>query len=1141
MNFNKYFKKSKEDILLLLNEKNNLKELQIKYPIGVQLGKYWNAIEWINDEPYRLRVDCLILDSNSNIYILKTTKKTKWVNPLKYYRVPGGSLEKNLNIKQVAIMECMEEAGFRFPEHDIIETGISYIVDINWKDDDIFKKIYKETGIKMAGGKTYIVICRYWGIRDNSYLENEDSEIYKNGNFYPISEVKNILRKEHLQALSSYFGYKFTDESINENIDEKLENIIGKNDYSVVFDPEDFKDIKDLNLTDDENLGINFHIDENTSQQEFFSQNIISDEKKQIKDYFFNIFGYNTDNFQIDILPYLKGRYNGKYSIYSFKLEQLIEGMLYEREHTDDIILRIKITLDHLTENEDYYYYLRKENLYPIVESISDIDINFADNIKKLNNKNYLTTNWIINSDYDLTESYRIVRNFLLNNFVNLDINNYKRTIFNGVEDIIKVQFEWFNTPKLLNELKLGIEIEKEHFANDIYKCLEIALDHLVVFPTYYTTLLKIEKNFIKKSDKIKFLSESVQNDLNQIFGIEEQMKIVNFQKLYNEILKDKIEIGHLYIYFTNSAGILAKAITKVTKDPYNHTGICFDKNLETMISFDIKGGGLVYQHPLVSFNRNTTFELYRINITKKDLAKIIDFLDKLSKSNSYNFTTIFKSNLMGYESEIMDKNGKFKFTCATFTYFILNLINVEFNFKDDLNISKITPYDIFKYMKKKSVKFIADGNLYAYYYKVFGIDDDNTKIWKYGFKTMRQNIKNATLANSNNSLLILNNRIELQPIFEETLNEDIIDKKNSFNKLYNKADLSDHKGVGGIVRNSKNEILILFHNKYNAWSLPMGKVDNGNSIDYTLKKELKEEINIDVQNAQPIINYVKQYLRNGILVKVDFTIFDVIKYTGIPKNLEPKKHKKMIWMKYDDIIKLDNITDSIKAIINYYGGSTKYYNLNEETVDFDSNIINNKQNLNLLKNKEDHPSTIVISYYLDFSKDPIFSKYIKTQCNAIKNKKKYKDLFFDPIDNIHLFTIYDKYDSVLDEINEKINKLNKLIESDEYLANIEKSFIGKIGVLKNEIKQVSFNENEEKKNYVYGYIEIFSNYYDRLKKLLIDKYPFHVINDIFVYIYRYYIDSEDLYKEDQFFFENELTGKNILLGDLIKVKIELF
>lgn len=75
-----------------------------------------------------------------------------------------------------------------------------------------------------------------------------------------------------------------------------------------------------------------------------------------------------------------------------------------------------------------------------------------------------------------------------INNLINEKLLD-KKTL--SVEQI--AQKHNVSIQKIQQQLQIGIEVEKEHTSNyDVAK--EIALDHLMELPDYYTKLKKVEK-----------------------------------------------------------------------------------------------------------------------------------------------------------------------------------------------------------------------------------------------------------------------------------------------------------------------------------------------------------------------------------------------------------------------------------------------------------------------------------------------------------------------------------------------------------------------------------------------------------------------------------------------------------------------
>ena len=69
------------------------------------------------------------------------------------------------------------------------------------------------------------------------------------------------------------------------------------------------------------------------------------------------------DAYRVDIANFkdrLKGgRADGK-RISNYDLKELLEGIRFEREHTDDSLLALEMAMDHLETIPDYYYRLRR-------------------------------------------------------------------------------------------------------------------------------------------------------------------------------------------------------------------------------------------------------------------------------------------------------------------------------------------------------------------------------------------------------------------------------------------------------------------------------------------------------------------------------------------------------------------------------------------------------------------------------------------------------------------------------------------------------------------------------------------------------------------------------------------------------------
>lgn len=139
------------------------------------------------------------------------------------------------------------------------------------------------------------------------------------------------------------------------------------------------------------------------------------------------------------------------------------------------------------------------------------------------------------------------------------------------------------------------------------------------------------------------------------------------------------------------------------------------------------------------------------------------------------------------------------------------------------------------------------------------------------------------------------------------------------YNVVYTKGDLINHNAIAAVVYDDKKRILMQDHVKYNCWTIPVGKVDEGDTIEGTLIKEVQEECGITPTKYREITSYLKNYKRDNNLVRVNAHIFEVLEYKGKIRNLEPQKHRSFKFMTISEIKKLDATSDLTKVMIKYF------------------------------------------------------------------------------------------------------------------------------------------------------------------------------------------------------------------------------
>jgi 8-oxo-dGTP diphosphatase len=111
--------------------------------------------------------------------------------------------------------------------------------------------------------------------------------------------------------------------------------------------------------------------------------------------------------------------------------------------------------------------------------------------------------------------------------------------------------------------------------------------------------------------------------------------------------------------------------------------------------------------------------------------------------------------------------------------------------------------------------------------------------------------------------------------------------------------------GVGAHIINDNNEILLLrrsknCRNKVGYWTIPGGKVEFNESIADALKREIREEVDIDIDIIKLLC------VTNDIITKENqhwvAPQFLCKIISGIPKNMEPEKHDEINWFSLNNL-----------------------------------------------------------------------------------------------------------------------------------------------------------------------------------------------------------------------------------------------
>jgi 8-oxo-dGTP diphosphatase len=129
--------------------------------------------------------------------------------------------------------------------------------------------------------------------------------------------------------------------------------------------------------------------------------------------------------------------------------------------------------------------------------------------------------------------------------------------------------------------------------------------------------------------------------------------------------------------------------------------------------------------------------------------------------------------------------------------------------------------------------------------------------------------------------------------------------------------------GVGAIIFNENKEILLLLRKRppeAGYWSIPGGKVELFETIEDTIKREVKEELNVETEiiELMGVTNHI--VLEEGVHWVAPTFLVRIL--SGHIKNMEPEKHQDIKWFPVANLP--ENITITTQKAIEYLSNSDK-------------------------------------------------------------------------------------------------------------------------------------------------------------------------------------------------------------------------
>lgn len=121
---------------------------------------------------------------------------------------------------------------------------------------------------------------------------------------------------------------------------------------------------------------------------------------------------------------------------------------------------------------------------------------------------------------------------------------------------------------------------------------------------------------------------------------------------------------------------------------------------------------------------------------------------------------------------------------------------------------------------------------------------------------------------------------------------------------------------VGVVIRQQRFFVCRRLSHQHQGgkWEFPGGKIDQGETVEEALRRELKEEIGIDVQSTQTLMDITFSYPDKTVMLHVSI----VSDFTGKEYGAEGQENK---WVSFAELTQLDfpaanvQIIDKLKAL----------------------------------------------------------------------------------------------------------------------------------------------------------------------------------------------------------------------------------
>ena len=172
-------------------------------------------------------------------------------------------------------------------------------------------------------------------------------------------------------------------------------------------------------------------------------------------------------------------------------------------------------------------------------------------------------------------------------------------------------------------------------------------------------------------------------------------------------------DVGNkIYILLTDTKTNFSKVSKFITKAPYNHVSIAFDRNLDEIYAYAISNDngmrGGIMRETKEELN-GAHYSLYEMNVSLETMFKIKSRVIELYENvedTKYNYLGLINAI---FKREIFKSDEKSMMFCSQFVVELLRSADIQLMSKR--GSSTVTPYDL---VKDKLLRFVKRGILKA-------------------------------------------------------------------------------------------------------------------------------------------------------------------------------------------------------------------------------------------------------------------------------------------------------------------------------------------------------------------------------------------------------------------------------------------